>query len=322
MCYWSLRLPWQKTLVEPFYGIASLALTILSLVAAPLSWAFDWIMFSRLMPPLSIAELAVAVVGIIYFGAVGWGLAWLASERKRRWLVLAVLSVVALHTALLTTRSLRAAAGLAAQEAATSQPDADASKSTAGPTITQQAIEDSFFVVREVVSEPDDQHSAAVERQVETLYYDPDTALFTQQDVDPASIEIEGSEWPDGTETLLLSLRLLEEPAASWAQWSGDNVGARVGIFLDGELVQAPSIRSRMITGLMVIHLGWSRAKVERLAESLRQAASGRRPASAGFRPPKAAQPIHDAPTPYAPEEFRTPRRYLSWTGQSVELEG
>jgi preprotein translocase subunit SecD len=85
------------------------------------------------------------------------------------------------------------------------------------------------------------------------FFFDPRESLASLADIEPTSFYIE----PRGSAfgTPLVWFELNPAGTASWAQWTSQNVGSHIGIFVGSRLLASPRIDSPMTTGHMLIHI-------------------------------------------------------------------
>ncbi len=95
----------------------------------------------------------------------------------------------------------------------------------------------------------------------ETLYLEPESVLGAA-DVDSAVVV-------GRDDHFAVDLVLTPEGARRLARVTGDNVGRRLGIVVEGVLVAAPVIRDRLTGGRAVVDGGFDAAEARRLAREL-----------------------------------------------------
>lgn len=93
-------------------------------------------------------------------------------------------------------------------------------------------------------------------------FYAHEQALLTGEDVESATaVRMNGRP--------AVELKFTEAGAARLAEVTGSNVGRRMGMILNGELVTAPVIRDRISGGVAVINGEFTQEEAERVAAGL-----------------------------------------------------
>ena len=93
-------------------------------------------------------------------------------------------------------------------------------------------------------------------------FYLHDEVLLSNADIESAS---PGS-W-EGRPTV--ALIFTEDGREKFARLTGDNIGGRVGILVDGELVTAPVIRAPILEGKAVINGDFTEEEAKRIAAGI-----------------------------------------------------
>lgn len=99
------------------------------------------------------------------------------------------------------------------------------------------------------------------------FYYDYDAHIIDARDIDARRCSIEAT--PDNQWAVVG--HLTPEGSRKFGKWTEANIGKQVGIFVDGRLVSAPTVRSK-IEDTFMIEGGFTKMQAEQIVARLRTA--------------------------------------------------
>lgn len=127
---------------------------------------------------------------------------------------------------------------------------------------SKPVVKASFIELRFVNRSDEAEKNYAVRETNEFLSLEP-VVLFTEADVKSAELIVDGYGNPS------INVTLKDLAAQKYARITTDNIGRRIGIVVNGELLTAPQIREVVSTGLIVIKGSLTMVEAETITRSL-----------------------------------------------------
>ena len=131
-----------------------------------------------------------------------------------------------------------------------------------------------YLVLRPLLAAPAPGNTDTILLHDKHYYFNSTEVLLSARQVDAETVTLQTVEGPEGSEQWAVTLVLTQEGAEIWRNWTERNVGSRIGIFLNGELLAAPVINTPMSSGFLILEGRWSRQDAESVAERLRRAST------------------------------------------------
>lgn len=132
-----------------------------------------------------------------------------------------------------------------------------------GPEI---AIVDADYLILRPILPPQSPGSTTATVHGQTVCYDPTTRIMDLRHFDPRTAKVEEAR----AGTYVVSIETTPEGDRLLGTWTSANVQKQLGVFLDGRLIFAPHIQTK-ITGMIVIEDELTKARAEAIVARLRR---------------------------------------------------
>jgi len=134
------------------------------------------------------------------------------------------------------------------------------------PTGPPIKIVDPDYVILRPVSALASDGLIALNLDHQTLYFNPADRILDLRHLDPRTAKVEESAPP----SYLVSIRTTPEGDQRLGDWTSANLEKQLGVFVDGRLISAPFIKSK-ITGVIVFNGDFSKSQADAVLARLRR---------------------------------------------------